>query len=102
MYQQHQQHFRTHHRNRKLPFFSDRSGHRRAARKKFEGLRPHWRSEYPGRYHADDSERDCHDGRGIWLGVGECIALCVAVDVLAAYFYRLYDEYLNVHILREV
>lgn len=66
---------RAHHRNRKSRFFSERSGHRRAARKKFEGVRPHWRSEYPGRYHADDSKRDGHDGRGVWLGAGERIAL---------------------------
>lgn len=49
----------------------DRSGHRATARKKLEGVCAGRGRGYPGRHHADDSERDRDDGGGVWLGAGE-------------------------------
>lgn len=51
----------------------DRPGRRRTVRKKPEGLLSGRRRGNPGRHHADDFERDCHDGRGVWMGVGKCM-----------------------------
>ena len=64
-----------------------RPGNRGAARKKLACLCAYWSRGYSWWYHTDDLKRHGHDGRGFWVGAGECTTNRITVDLVFLQIY---------------